>query len=115
MSRRCFASLVALTVALAVLTGAPPPAAGQPAENAANRAAAPRTAWGAPEWDFRTLTPLERPSELAGKTVLTEEEAAEFEAVTLDRRNNDRRSSARSPGSGTASARQPSMTATVAS
>ena len=34
----------------------------------------PRTAWGDPDlqgvWDFRSLTPMERPPELAGKEVL---------------------------------------------
>src|SRR5881396_291623 len=55
----------------------------------------PRTPWGEPDlqgiWDFATITPLERPNELAGKTVLTEQEAAEFERQTLERRNQDRR------------------------
>ena len=43
----------------------------------------PRTPWGEPDlqgiWDFRTITPLERPDEHEGKQFLTEEEAAEFE------------------------------------
>ena len=47
----------------------------------------PRTPWGAPDlqgvWDFRTLTPMERPDELEAKDVYTEEEAAEFEARRL--------------------------------
>ena len=42
----------------------------------------PRTSWGAPDlqgiWDFRTLTPFQRPSALAGKPFLTEAEAAAF-------------------------------------
>ena len=42
-------------------------------------------------WSFATLTPLERPSQLAGKGVLTDEEAAEFEKQTLERSNADRR------------------------
>ena len=45
----------------------------------------PRTASGAPDlqgvWDFRSLTPMERPAELAEKDVLSEEEAAEFAAA----------------------------------
>ncbi len=55
----------------------------------------PRTPWGHPDlqgvWDFATITPLERPKELADKAVLTAEEAAEFERKTLEQRNPDRR------------------------
>ena len=51
---------------------------------------APRTAWGAPDlqgiWDFRTITPLERPGDLAGKAVLTDEEAAVQEQLTAEER-----------------------------
>jgi hypothetical protein len=50
----------------------------------------PHTAWGDPDlqgvWNFATLTPLERPRELAGKEVLTVEEVAEFEKLTLQER-----------------------------
>ncbi len=57
--------------------------------------ATPRTPWGAPDlggvWDFRTLTPLERPAALGEKAVLTPEEAAEFRATALESRNADRR------------------------
>ncbi len=69
-----------LTVVLAVaaVALASVPAAGQEL---------PRTPWGAPDlqgvWDFRTLTPMERPDELEAKDVYTEEEAAEFEARRL--------------------------------
>ena len=48
---------------------------------------AARTAWGDPDlqgvWDFRTITPLQRPEELASKDVLTSEEAAELEAEAV--------------------------------
>ncbi|MDA1095401.1 MAG: hypothetical protein O3A25_19390 [Acidobacteria bacterium] len=54
-----------------------------------------RTAWGAPDlqgvWDFRTITPLERPEELGDKAVLTAEEAAAFEQRTLEAQNKDLR------------------------
>ena len=44
----------------------------------------PRMPWGDPDlqgvWDYRTVTPLERPDALAGKAKLTEAEAAAFEA-----------------------------------
>jgi hypothetical protein len=53
----------------------------------ASEPAPPRTAWGTPDlngvWDFRTLTPFERPSELANQEFFTEEAAAEFEADRL--------------------------------
>ena len=55
----------------------------------------PRTPWGRPDlqgiWDFATITPMERPAALAGKEVFTDQEAAEFEKTTLERRNQDRR------------------------
>ncbi len=48
----------------------------------AQTTAVPPTPWGAPDlqgvWDFRTLTPMERPDELADKQILTAEEAAQF-------------------------------------
>jgi hypothetical protein len=65
----------------------------------AQRAAAPRiprTPDGRPDlqgvWDFRTLTPLERPRELGDKTVLTAEEAAAFEREQIARQDKDNRS-----------------------
>jgi hypothetical protein len=49
----------------------------------------PRTPWGAPDfqgvWDFRTVTPLERPDFVADKEVLTDEEAAEFVRTAPER------------------------------
>ena len=54
----------------------------------------PRTPWGAPDlrgiWDNRTITPLERPPEFAGKETLTTAEAAAHEATTAELRVNDR-------------------------
>lgn len=48
----------------------------------------PRTASGAPDlqgvWDFRSLTPMERPAGLAEKAVLTAEEAAGFAAARTE-------------------------------
>ena len=38
-------------------------------------------------WNFATMTPLERPRELAAKTVLTPAEAAEYEQQTIDRQS----------------------------
>ena len=58
----------------------------------------PRTAWGVPDlrgvWDFRTITPLERPRHLAGTdTFNNAEEADTFRRQELSRRNKDRRAS----------------------
>src|SRR5277367_5400918 len=57
--------------------------------------APPRTPDGQPDlegvWTNPTLTPLERPSELAGKEVLTEQEAADYVKRTLQQVNSDRR------------------------
>src|SRR2546425_9903881 len=53
----------------------------------------PRTPWGHPDlqgtWDYRTITPLERPTALAGKEFLTEDEAANFEREENRRQNRD--------------------------
>ena len=66
-----------------------------PVVAAGQDATAPRTAWGAPDlggvWDFRTITPLERPAALKDKAVLTAEEAAAFTQQSLEGRNADRR------------------------
>ena len=74
IKRQCLVAAMAAVVAVALLV--PMSAAGQAS-----------TPWGDPDlqgvWDFRTLTPLERPDELAGKDVFTEEEAAEFVAASL--------------------------------
>ena len=84
MGDRFIVSVAAVTiVSLAPLT-----AAGQgstPAEF--------RTGWGDPDlqgaWTYKTITPLERPAELAGKPVLTDEEAAVFEREENQRLNRD--------------------------
>ena len=69
-----------LTITLAVLLGAAGLTMAQEP---------PRTVWGAPNlqgvWDFRTLTPLERPRDLGDKALLTREEAAEREQAAFDR------------------------------
>ena len=50
---------------------------------------APRTVSGEPDlqgvWDFRTITPLQRPEDLGDKAFLTEEEAAQREQGAVDR------------------------------
>ena len=60
-----------------------------------------RTPWGKPDlsgiWDFRTMTPLERPDELVGKEVLTDDEAAEYERKRLRALDKDRPTASASP------------------
>ena len=88
MSRPC---LAAVFTVIAVVALTPLVATAQSAE-------LPRTPRGVPDlqgvWDFRTLTPLERPDALADKAFLTEEEAAAFEKETLYARDADRRDGA---------------------
>ena len=80
MQRRSFGAALALT-ALAVVLSAP--AGAQPASEV------PRLPDGAPDlqgvWDFRTLTPLQRPDDRADQAELTAEEAAEIEAAAVQR------------------------------
>src|SRR5262245_16374251 len=83
MRHRVFAAVAvaAALVALVVSTTAPVGAQGK----------VPRTSWGKPDlegtWDFRTITPLERPDSLAGKEFLTQDEAAKLEKAVVDRNN----------------------------
>jgi len=86
-------------VAVVVLALATVPvAAGQSAAAANKSSEVPRAADGHPDlsgiWDYRTITPLERPSELAGKEAITDEESADLEKKTVQARNQDRRDGA---------------------
>ncbi len=60
---------------------------------ASAQAPAPRTSWGVPDlqgvWDTRTMTPLERPEQFSDQAFLTDEQAAEYERQTIERRNDD--------------------------
>jgi hypothetical protein len=91
MSYRTIAISSAVLVLLsAVSTTAQSPAAGS------DTWIPSRTTWGDPDlqgvWDFRSLTPMERPSELEGKEFLTAEEAAVFvqslSSINWDDRSN---------------------------
>ena len=58
----------------------------------------PRASDGHPDlqgiWSNATITPLERPAELAGKAVLTEKEASDYERQSLKTNDRDRRDGA---------------------
>src|SRR6185369_9374219 len=73
------------------------PAAAQSHSTATKRWTAPRTPDGQPDlqgiWSNATITPFERPRELAGKEYFTEREAAEYEKRVVAAGNRDRRSS----------------------
>ena len=81
MSHRCRMSVGVAAIAAGSLVLAPALAQAQDD--------APRTAWGRPDlqgvWDFRSITPLERPEDLADREFLTEEEAAQIEQGAVDR------------------------------
>ena len=88
MSHRFLASIVVVATVIAIEL--PSPGIAQDQTTAADMATPPLTVWGAPDlrgiWDFRTITPLERPNDLAGKQVLTETEADELEEQTAQSR-----------------------------
>ena len=81
MIQRRLASIGILAAAAAVLGLLPAAAAGQ-------GWTAPRTPWGEPDlqgvWDFRTVTPMERPDEFEGQEFLTAEEAAGLEQQAVE-------------------------------
>jgi hypothetical protein len=81
MSHRVLASVGAAAFAVALVLSAATPSAAP--------GKAPRTAWGKPDlqgtWDFRTITPLERPDSAGGKEFLSEEEASSAEREVVER------------------------------
>jgi hypothetical protein len=97
MSHRFITSTSVLALAIVVASLSPPPAASQSGSPTAKTAAetwtVPRTADGQPDlqgiWEFRTITPLERPRSLGSKAFFTDEEAAKFEQEENRRQNRD--------------------------
>jgi hypothetical protein len=87
MKRRFFASTVLLALVVALASTASMELSAQTRRSAAKPWTPPRTPDGQPNlqgiWNYSTLTPLERPRELAGKEFFTQQEAAEFEKRTL--------------------------------
>ncbi len=84
-----------VVVVTALAIGWAMPAAAQSAETEPSNWTVPRTADGQPDlqgiWDFRTITPMERPQVFADQEVLTPEEAAAYRTETLARRDKDLR------------------------
>lgn len=70
-----------------------------PARAGAQSDPTPRTPWGAPDlqgvWDFRSLTPMERPDTFAENTILTAEEAAALSEEVIASRSRDSQTSDR--------------------
>ena len=75
MTHRYLAAAFAVT---AVVLLAPAGVGGQTLADGTSGSATPRTAWGDPDlqgrWTNTTTTPLERPADLAGRELLTDEE-----------------------------------------
>ncbi len=95
MSDRSLATLATvITVLLLMVVLVPAAAQAQTTDTSSPL----RTPWGHPDlqglWDYRTITPLERPEELAGKAILTAEEAADLEQQAVDRIDQRARPSA---------------------
>src|SRR3984893_18840873 len=88
MSHRFLASICACLFLLSAHVGGQIPSA------KAAKWSPPRTPDGHPDlqgiWTTATLTPLERPPELAGKPVLTQAEAAAYEKQLKHQDNRDR-------------------------
>jgi hypothetical protein len=97
MKHRFFASTVARALTVVVVSLAAAPVAGQPRPAASKKWTPPRTPDGQPDlqgiWTNATITPFERPKELAGKEFFTEQEAAEYEKRIVTEGNRDRRGS----------------------
>jgi hypothetical protein len=106
MRDRCVTT-ISLAVAIVIVAIGSTSVAGQ-GERAAVKRSALRTADGHPDlqgvWDFRTVTPLQRPDEYAGKAVLTDQEAVEFERKYA-RNQDDRENTPTTVQNGTASTR----------
>src|SRR5262245_2575454 len=92
MNNRLVSFTAALAVAMAVGT---PSNAGQSQSASTKPSVAFRTVDGHPDlqgiWTNATVTPFERPAELAGKAFFTAAEAAEYEKKIVEQNNADRR------------------------
>ncbi len=90
VSNRILCRVAAVTLVTGVLSLAASSSVMAQSSPAPDDWSVPRTGWGVPDlqgiWTNATLTPIERPDVLVGKTVLTAEEAAELETRSARRR-----------------------------
>ena len=95
--RRALVMFLALAslVLLSAVAQTHSPAAKPAAASAGKNGALPRTGDGHPDftgiWTNVTITPLERPRDLAGKEFFTEQEVSAYEKQTVQQRNRDQR------------------------
>jgi hypothetical protein len=84
MKNRVLASVIVLVTVIPLAPAQTP---------SAKTWSSPRTADGRPDlqgiWNYSTLTPIERPAQLAGKAFFSEQEAAEYEKRSTQSRNVD--------------------------
>jgi hypothetical protein len=96
--RTAAVAFVAALLASAHVAGQASSSQAKPRSTAPGAWTAPRTANGQPDlqgiWSFATVTPLERPRELADKETLTEEEAVAYAKRQVELQNKDNRSRA---------------------
>jgi hypothetical protein len=92
MQSSMYGRIVVATLAVATAATVRP-ALAQSTAKGAKPWSAPKTADGQPDlqgvWDFRTITPLERPGGLGDRAVFSAEEAAEFERDQNQKENRD--------------------------
>src|SRR5436853_4990777 len=101
MRNRFFACMSVPALLIAVVLPAVPAngqartATAKPKTANSTKTTPPHTPDGHPDlqgtWSYATLTPLERPRDLAGKEYFTEKEAADYEKSLLNKNNRDRR------------------------
>jgi hypothetical protein len=93
MKNQFFALMVLVAIVIAVVSLTPIAADAQTPKAPAKVWSPPRTADGHPDlqgiWNYSTLTPMERPRDLAGKEFLSEQEVAAYEKRTVQSRNVD--------------------------
>src|ERR1700680_3819759 len=95
MSRKIFAFACTFVAGITVAAAQAPASAAKKTPAVKKTWTAPHTPDGQPELQGTgihfTITPIKRPNDLAGKQVLSDQEAAEYERQVVERNNADRR------------------------